>query len=125
VPRAGLACGRVGDDGDGMAAQPGMPTLRLLSGTAACMATSWCIRMARGIVTPRASVVVLAPWACAACHGPHTSRSWGEVERGGDLSCEAETCRARQRLVGGSLLWGTGQRCCQLVEDLTSCQCGS
>jgi hypothetical protein len=30
VPRAELACGRVGDDGDVMAAQPVRPTLRLL-----------------------------------------------------------------------------------------------
>jgi hypothetical protein len=32
VPRAEFACGRVGDDGDGMAAQPVKPALRLLSG---------------------------------------------------------------------------------------------
>jgi hypothetical protein len=37
VPRAKLVCGRVGDDVDGMAAQPGRPALRLLSGPAACM----------------------------------------------------------------------------------------
>jgi hypothetical protein len=86
VSRAGLACGRVGDDGDGMAVQPDRPALRLLSGSAACMAASWCICMARGIVPLRA-LVVLAPWVRAACHGPRTSRSQGR-------SCEAETCRA-------------------------------
>jgi hypothetical protein len=32
VPRAKLACGRVGDDVDGMAVQPDRPALRLLSG---------------------------------------------------------------------------------------------
>jgi hypothetical protein len=32
VPRAELACGRVGDDGDGMAALPARPALMLLSG---------------------------------------------------------------------------------------------
>jgi hypothetical protein len=32
VPRAELACGRVGDDGDGMAAQLVNLALRLLSG---------------------------------------------------------------------------------------------
>jgi hypothetical protein len=37
VPRAKLACGRVGDNVDGMAVQPGRPALRLLSGPAACM----------------------------------------------------------------------------------------
>jgi hypothetical protein len=37
VPRAKLACGRVGDDVDGMAVQPVRPALRLLSGPATCM----------------------------------------------------------------------------------------
>jgi hypothetical protein len=126
VPRAELACGRVGDDVDGMAVQPDRPALRLLSGPAACMTTSWCICMARGIGPPRVSVVVLAPQARAACHGPRSSRSWGELVRGidfsceagtsrarwglvvrdRDLSCEAETCRARRRLVGGIPLVG-------------------
>jgi hypothetical protein len=47
VPRAKLACGRVGDDGDGMAVQPGRPALRLLSGASclhgppACV-FAWC-----------------------------------------------------------------------------------
>jgi hypothetical protein len=61
VPQAKLACGRVGDDGDGMAMQPNRPALRLLSGPAACMGASWCIYMAWGTVPPRVSVVVLAP----------------------------------------------------------------
>jgi hypothetical protein len=46
VPRAKLACGRVGDDVDGMAVQPDKPVLRPLSGPAAGMAASWCIGMA-------------------------------------------------------------------------------
>jgi hypothetical protein len=37
VPRAKLACGRVGVDGDGMVVQPGRLALRLLSGSVACM----------------------------------------------------------------------------------------
>jgi hypothetical protein len=119
VPLAELACGRVGDDGNGMVAQLVRPALRLLSRSAACMAASWCIFMEWRIVPLCVSVVVLASWACAVCHGPRTSRSWGEVERGGDLSsearlverggdfsCEAETCRARQRLVVGIPLVG-------------------
>jgi hypothetical protein len=61
VRRGELACGRVGDDGDGMAAQLVRPALRLLSGLAACMVASWCICMAWGIVPPRTSVVVLTP----------------------------------------------------------------
>jgi hypothetical protein len=46
------------------------------------------------------------PQARAACHGPRLSRIWGELVRGRDLSCEAETCRARQRLIGGISLVG-------------------
>jgi hypothetical protein len=99
VPRAELACGRVGDDDDGMAAQPVRPALRLLSGPAACMTANWCVCMARGIVPPHVSVVALVPLARVACHGPRTSQSWGEVVRDGDLSCEADTCHARRRLV--------------------------
>jgi hypothetical protein len=89
VPRAELACDRMGDDADGMAAQPDKLALRLLSGPAACMTASWCVCKARGIVPPRVSVVVLAPRARPACHGQHTSRSRGR-------SCEAETCCARR-----------------------------
>jgi hypothetical protein len=139
VPRAELACGRVGDDVDVMVAQPGRPALRLLSGPAVCMAASWCICMAWGFVPPRVMAKVLAPQARATCHGPCTSQSRGELVRGGDLACEAETCRVRQRLVvrggdlsceaetcrGGSLLLGTGRRCCQLAGVMTSFHCGS
>jgi hypothetical protein len=63
------------------------------------MATKCCTCMAWGIAPPHTSVVVLTAWACDVCHGPRSSRSRGEVMRGGDLSCEAETCRARRRLV--------------------------
>jgi hypothetical protein len=75
-----------------MAARLDRPSLMLLSGPAACMTASWCICMARGVVPPRVIVEVLAPQACAVCHGPHTSRSRGEVVRGGDLSCEDPCC---------------------------------
>jgi hypothetical protein len=61
VPRAELACGRAGDDGDGMAAQPVRPALSLLSGSVACLAASCCICMARGIIPSCVSVVVLVP----------------------------------------------------------------
>jgi hypothetical protein len=37
VSQAKLACGKVRDDVDGMAVQPGRPALRLLSGPTACM----------------------------------------------------------------------------------------
>jgi hypothetical protein len=39
--------------------------------------------------------------ARATCHDRRTSRSRGELVRGGDLSCKAETCRVRRRFVGG------------------------
>jgi hypothetical protein len=84
VPRAKLACGRVGDDVDGMVVQPGRPTLRLLSGPAACMATSWGICMARGIIPPLVTVEAPVPQARAVCHGPRTSQSRGELARCGD-----------------------------------------
>jgi hypothetical protein len=57
--------------------------------------------------------VVLAPWARVVCLGLRTSRSRGEVERGGDFSCEAETCRGDpfcRELVGDAARWpGTGR----------------
>jgi hypothetical protein len=81
VPRAELACGRVEDDGDVMAAQPVRPTLRLLLERVACMAASCCNCTTWGIVPPRASVVVLAlrVWT----HVPARAEL---VVRGGDLS---------------------------------------
>jgi hypothetical protein len=103
VPRAELACGRVGSDGDVMAAQPVRPALRLLSKRDACMAASCCTSMASGTIPPCASVVVLVP--CIWAHAPVRA---GFVVRGGDFSCEAETSRARRRLLmrGGDLSWG-------------------
>jgi hypothetical protein len=101
VPQAELACGRVGDDGDVMAAQPVRPTLRLLAGWAACMAASCCSCMTWRFVPPLASVAVLVP--CVRAHAPV---GIGLLVRGGDFSCEvrlvvqdgdllceAETCR--------------------------------
>jgi hypothetical protein len=46
--------------------------------------------------------------ACAAQHGPRTSRSRRVVVRGGDLSCEEETCRGDpscRELVGDAANW--------------------
>jgi hypothetical protein len=101
VPRAELACGGVGDDGDVMPAQPVRPALRLLVGRAVCMAASYCILHDMEI---RSSICV-GGVARVVCLGPRTGRSqtcrarWGLVVRGGDLSCEAGTCRARRRLI--------------------------
>jgi hypothetical protein len=71
-----------------MAAQPVRPALRLLLGRAACKAASCCTCMVWRFVPPHASVVVLVP-----CVRAHTPVGAGLVVRGGDLSCEAETCR--------------------------------
>jgi hypothetical protein len=76
--------------------------------------------MVWGIVPPRASVVVLAPWARAVCHGPRTSRSRGEVVRGGDLSCEAETCRedpSCRKLVRDAANWSETGRLASVGLD--------
>jgi hypothetical protein len=62
------------------------------------MATSCCTCMAWGIVPPRASVAMLTPRAFVVrlVHVPVGVRL---LVQGGDISCEAETCRARRRLV--------------------------
>jgi hypothetical protein len=94
VSRAELACGKVGDDGDVMAVQPVRPALRLLAGRA----VSCCSRMTWRFAPLHMSVTMLVP--CVRAHAPVGT---GLLVRGGDLSCEAETCRARRRLVvGGS-----------------------
>jgi hypothetical protein len=102
VPRAQLACGSVGDDGDGMVVQPGRPALRLLSGPAVCMGRQMVRLHGAGNRSPTRR----GGGVRATCHGPRPSRSRGELTRGGDLSCEAESCRARRRLVGGVPLVG-------------------
>jgi hypothetical protein len=101
VPRAELACGRVGDDGDVMAAQLVRLALRLLARRAACMAASCCTCMTWRFVSPRASVAMLEP--CVWVYAPVGTEL---VVRGGDLSCEAETCRARRRLSSSGKLVG-------------------
>jgi hypothetical protein len=88
VPRAELACGRAGDDGDVMAAQLVRPALRLLAGRAAYMAASCCTCMTWRFAPLHASVAKLAP-----CVGAHIPIVTGLIVRGGDLLCEAETCR--------------------------------
>jgi hypothetical protein len=94
VPRVELLCGRAGDDGNVMATQLVRPALRILLGRATCMAASCCTCMTWGIIPPCASMVVLA-----LCVRAHVLAGAGLLVRGGDLSCEAEICRARQRLV--------------------------
>jgi hypothetical protein len=98
VPRSKLACGRVGDDGDGVAVQPGRPVLRLLLALAACMGRQLVSLHGAGNRSPTRH----GGGARAACRGPRLSRSRGGL-------CEVETSRARRRLVvrGGNLSEGT------------------
>jgi hypothetical protein len=71
VPQVKLACGRIGDDVDGMAVQPGRPALRLLSGPAACMGRQLVHLHGAGNRSPmRHGRGVRAP-------GSHLSRSRG------------------------------------------------
>jgi hypothetical protein len=101
VPRAELACDKVGDDGDVMVAQPVRPALRLLAGRAVCMAASCCILHD---VEIRSSICV-GGVARVVRPGPRTSRGRTSrvrqrlVVRDEDLLCEAKTCRTRRRLV--------------------------
>jgi hypothetical protein len=90
VPRAELVCGKVGDDGDVMAAQLVKLALRLLAGRAACMAASCCTCMPWRFVSPCSSVAMLE--SCVWVYAPVRTELF---MRGGDLSCEEETCRAR------------------------------
>jgi hypothetical protein len=64
------------------------------------MAASWCTCMMWRFIPLHASVAMLAP-----CIWAHTPVETELVVRGGDLSCEVETCRVRRRLLvrGGDL----------------------
>jgi hypothetical protein len=70
--------------------------LSLLLGQAVCMATSCHSRMMWRFASPHALVALAEP-----CVWAHTLVGAELVVRGGDLSCKAEICRARRRLVGG------------------------
>jgi hypothetical protein len=98
VPRAKLACDRVGDDVDGMVVQPSIPALRLLSGPATCMGLQLVHLHGAGNRSPmRHGGGARAPGSCrVSCPTPQS-------ESGG--------ARARRRLVvRESLLQGTGRR---------------
>jgi hypothetical protein len=103
VPGAELACGRVGDDDDGMPAQPVRPALRLLLVSVACMAASYCICMAWESF-PHARwwwCSRLGLTSCAMAHAP--------VGAGG-RSCEAETYRGVPFVGNWSEMLPTGRR---------------
>jgi hypothetical protein len=82
VPRAKLACGRVGDDGDGMAVQPGRPGggVHVLGS----MRRGGCVHV------PGSRCVSL-PTPQSESGGARARQSL--LVRGGDWSCEAETGR--------------------------------
>jgi hypothetical protein len=107
-----LACGREGDDGDVMVARLVRPTLRLLPGQVACMAASCCFRVTwlpGQVACMAAGCCFRVTWRFAPPHASVASLescAWACAPVGvGDLSCEAETCRVRPRLVvqGGDL----------------------
>jgi hypothetical protein len=102
VPRVELACCRVGRDDDLMVARLSRAALRLLLWLAARAGRQLVhlhgvgnrppppTRRGGGVHVPGSRhVVQLAPWSEA-----ETARANEQlVVRGGDLSCEAETCR--------------------------------
>jgi hypothetical protein len=66
-----------------------------------------------------ASVVVLTPRACVVRLGPRASGA-GLLVRGGDLSCEAETCRGDPsggELVGDAANWPKAGRLASVGLD--------
>jgi hypothetical protein len=81
VAQVKLACGRVGDDGDGMAVQ-------LLASAA-----SWCVCMAWGIGSPTCRGGGVHVPRSRRVSQPTPQSELGEPARDRDLSFEAETCR--------------------------------
>jgi hypothetical protein len=88
VPRAELACGRVGDDGDGMTVQQGRPALRLLSRPAACMSRELVYLHGVGNRSPT-------------CRGGDVRSSRSRRVSWPTPQSELREARARRRLVGG------------------------
>jgi hypothetical protein len=82
VPQAELACGRVRDDRNVMAAQPVGPALKVLVGVSCLHGRQLLYLHGVGIFPPRASVMVHAQWAFAIRLGIGA----GLVVRGGDFS---------------------------------------
>jgi hypothetical protein len=115
VPRAKLACGRVGDDVDGTAMQPSRPALRLLSGPAACMGRQLVPLHGAGNRSPmrrgggsHASGSRRVSWPTSQSDLGGARARQRLVVRGGDLSCEAETYRGDLscgELVGYAANW--------------------
>jgi hypothetical protein len=108
VPRAELACCIVRDGGDVTAAQPSRAVLRLLSGPAACSGRQLVCLHGAGNRPPtrRGEDVCVSGSRRVSWPTPQSKTETARankrlVVRGGDLLCEAETCRARRRLLEG------------------------
>jgi hypothetical protein len=118
VPRAKRACGRVGHDADGMAVQPGRPALRLLTGLTTCMGRQLVpLRGTRNHSSTCRGGGARVPGSRRASWPTPQSESGGArvrrrlLMRGGDSSCEAETCRGGIPLVGNwSKMLPTGRK---------------
>jgi hypothetical protein len=100
VSRAKLACGRVGDDGDGTTVQQGRTALRLLLGPAACMGRQLVYLHGAGnqSSTRRGGDVRSlgsrrVSWPTPQSESREARAGRGLVVRGGDLSCETEAGR--------------------------------
>jgi hypothetical protein len=93
VPRAKLACGGVGDDGDGMAVRLSKPALRLLAGPAARVGRHLVCLHGAGNRSPTRRGGDVRVKGSHRVSRPTPQSESGKLTRGGDLSCEAETCR--------------------------------
>jgi hypothetical protein len=118
VPQMELACCKVGDDGDGMAVQLSRPALRLLSGLVACTERQLvCLHGTGNRSSTRrgegahVSGSHRVSWPTPQLETGTARANERLVVGGGDLSCEAETFRARWRPLRG----GPSSR--ELVED--------
>jgi hypothetical protein len=101
VPQVEFACFRVGRDFDLMAARLNRAALRLLSRSSA-RASCQLVRL-HGMRNQPPRVVV-EEFTCRArttWYGLHLGRRQRLLVRTSNLSCDAETCCARSRLVGG------------------------
>jgi hypothetical protein len=116
VPRVEFACCRVRCDGDLMVAWLNRAALRLLSGPAARTGCQLVHLHGIGNLPPHIVAEVFTCRDRATWYGLHPGRRQRVLMRMSSLSCEAETCRARRRLVEG----GSSSR--ELVREAPNCR---